>query len=108
MKITQEEQQKGQELYQELVQKAWEDTNFKERLIEDPNAVIAEITGKKASDRKIIVEDQSNDSYIYLNIPTKPHLDELELTEEQLEAVSGGLSHILIFLSAAALGYATR
>lgn len=40
---------------------------------------------------RLIVEDQSNTDIIYLNIPQKINLENFELTDEQLELVSGGL-----------------
>ena len=78
MKITQEQQQKGQELYQELVQKAWKSATFKEQLISNPEATIEEVTGVKSnfgSATKIVVEDQTDSNIIYLNIPQKVNLD---------------------------------
>jgi hypothetical protein len=94
MKITLEQQEKGKQLHQELVQKAWESATFKEQLINNPEATIAEITGVKSkttNDIKIVIEDQTDANIIYLNIPQKLDLDNLELTEEQLELVAGGL-----------------
>ena len=97
MKITQEQQEQGQELYQELVQKAWESSTFKEQLINNPNLAIEKVTGRKVnfdkmdSDNiKFKVEDQSDPNIIYLNIPQKIDLENVELTPEQLEMISGG------------------
>jgi ABC-type uncharacterized transport system ATPase subunit len=93
MKITLEQQEKGKQLHQELVQKAWESATFKEQLINNPEATIAKITGVKSntsSDVKIVVEDQTDANIIYLNIPAKVNIEDFELTEEQLELVAGG------------------
>ena len=93
MKITIEQQEKGKELYDELVQKAWDSTTFKEQLINNPEGTIEEVTGispKLPKDTKVVVEDQTDASIIYLNIPQKVDLEDFELTEEELEAVSGG------------------
>jgi len=92
MKVTQEQQNKGQELYQELVQRSWEDASFKERLIANPNATIAEVTGNETSDQNIVVEDQTDAKTIYINIPARVDVDQLELTDEQLETVAGGVT----------------
>jgi hypothetical protein len=87
--ITLEQQKKGEELMQTLVQKAWESASFKEQLVNNTDTTIETIIGKKV-DVKFFVEDQSNESIIYLNIPRKVELTEIELSDEQLELVSGG------------------
>ncbi len=82
---------KGQKLLQTLIARSWEDENFKQELIANPVSVIEKITGKSISnDKKVFVIDQSNSDHVYINIPAKSNLDDLELTEDQLEAVAGG------------------
>ncbi|HEX8378606.1 MAG TPA: NHLP leader peptide family RiPP precursor [Pedobacter sp.] len=89
--ITQEQQKQGAELLKTLAQKAWESSTFKNQLIENPIATIESVTGQKMQpDINVIVEDQTDTSKVYLNIPRKIELDELELTDEQLEMVAGG------------------
>lgn len=93
MKITQEQQKQGQELYQQLVEKAWEDTNFKKQLITSPVDTIKTFSEGKVNfhnEVSVVVEDQSNQSIIYINIPKNVNIEDFELTEEQLEIVSGG------------------
>ncbi len=92
MTINLEQLVKGQELYQELVANAWESATFKEQLINNPDSAIAEVLAKPdfKSNFKFEVEDQSNKDIIYLNIPRKLDFDNIELTDEQLEIVSGG------------------
>ena len=88
MEFTQE-----QKLYAEIVQKAWEDTSFKEELIANPVAAIEKLTGKKMNlpeGKTFVVRDQTDESTVYINIPAKTQLD-AELSEEQLEAVAGGV-----------------
>jgi arginyl-tRNA synthetase len=90
MEFTQE-----QKLYAEIVQKAWEDTSFKEELIANPVATIEKFTGKKMSlpeGKTIVVRDQTDESTVYINIPaaSKQSVD-AELSEEQLETVAGGM-----------------
>ena len=90
-----EQQEKGAELLRTLTMKAWESASFKEQLINNPVATIEQVTGKSLSflgDKKIVVADQTNDSVIYINIAAQPKIDELELTEEQLELVAGGVT----------------
>ena len=88
-----EQQQKGQEILNTIIRKSWEDEAFKQKLISDPRAIIAIETGNPLdaeSKTQFIVEDQTNTDFVYLNIPRKIDLNELELTDEQLEMVAGG------------------
>jgi hypothetical protein len=99
MKYTQEQQKQGAELMKALVEKAWENASFKDQLVKNPTAAIEEFTGKgftMPEGKKVVVEDQTDNSVIYLNIPAEPNLDELELSAEQLEKISGGLTPTFI------------
>lgn len=90
-------QNKEQEILQKVISKAWSDTSFKKRLIEHPVEVIEELTGSKINlpDGKILViNDQTDDKFIHVNIPPEPIIDEMELSEEQLETIAGG-KHVL-------------
>ena len=81
-----------QKVYAEIVQKAWEDAEFKKELLSNPVAAIEKLTGKKLNlpeGKTLVVRDQTDDATIYINIPSKVELD-AELNEEQLEAVAGG------------------
>lgn len=85
---------KGQELLGTIISKAWEDASFKEFLVKDPVAAIEQITGKSLQlpeGQNIVVRDQTDESTIFINIPAKQKLDDVELTEDQLEAVAGGV-----------------
>ena len=94
MKIMQEQRQKGQEVYGQLIRKASQSHVFKKNLIENPHQTIENEIGNgfrfSTNRNNIIVEDQSDEKIIYLNIPRKINLDELELTDEELEKVAGG------------------
>jgi len=84
---------KEQKLFQTVVQKAWEDTGFKNELISNPIKAIENLTGEKVKlpkDKTIVVRDQTDASIVYINIPAEPNMDNMELTEEQLEIVAGG------------------
>ena len=91
--ITVEQQKYGAKLMNTLAQKAWESSTFKEQFIKNPATAIQEVTGKPFAmpeNKKLVVEDQTDPSIIYLNIPSKPDYSEIELTDEQLEIVAGG------------------
>ena len=88
MEFTQE-----QKLYAEVVQKAWEDAEFKNELIANPIQAIEKLTGKKLSlpeGKTLVVRDQTDESTVYINIPAMPQMEE-ELNDAQLEAVAGGV-----------------
>ncbi|WP_420551236.1 NHLP leader peptide family RiPP precursor [Tenacibaculum aiptasiae] len=88
MKLTRE-----QKLLQTIIHKAWEDNSFKKHLIENPIDAIKNLTGenvKVPEGKTIVVRDQTDSSFIYINIPAEPNMDDMELTEEQLEIVAGG------------------
>jgi hypothetical protein len=98
MKNSLEVSQRGADLMQSLVHKSWEDSDFKNHLIKSPVSTIEKFTGKTANFNqynRIVVEDQTDPSIIYLNIAAQPNLDELELSESQLESVAGGVSPIV-------------
>lgn len=81
-----------QKLYAEIVQKAWEDDEFKKELVANPIEAIEKFTGGKLNlpeGKTIVVRDQTAEDTVYINIPQKREVD-AELNEEQLEAVAGG------------------
>ncbi|GAB3244595.1 hypothetical protein GCM10027346_42350 [Hymenobacter seoulensis] len=88
---TSEKQKQGAELIKTLAHKAWESSSFKDQLVKNPVSTIESVTGHKLAENvKVVVEDQTNASVIFLNIPRKPNYDEMELTDEQLETIAGG------------------
>lgn len=98
MEITQE-----QKLNSQVIQKAWEDPQFMSELIANPVATIEHLTGHKISlpeGQKLVVVDQSDASTVYFNVPQRISVDTLELTEEQLEMVAGGITPTFV-----AIGY---
>ncbi len=96
-----------QDLLSRLVSQSWKDESFKKSLISNPVETIENFLEKpiylKNGGNQIVVEDQSDKSILYLNIPARPNFDELELTEEQLELVAGGGTPVL-YVAAVAVG----
>ena len=88
------EQKQGEELLKNLIQKAWDNPEFKNQLVTNPKETISKEIGKEfelPNGRQLIVEDQTDSDKIFLNIPPQQlSLDDFELTDEQLEQVSGG------------------
>lgn len=88
-----------QQLLQKIIGEAWENESFKQELINSPVAAIEKLTGVKMEipeGKTIVVRDQTNESTVYINIPAEPSLDNVELNEEQLEAVAGGASPVIL------------
>ena len=86
-------EQRKQEIIEVVISKAWEDTNFRKELIADPVQAIEKLTGVKVvipEGKSLVFIDQTDKSKIYVNIPAEPEVENMELTEEQLEAVAGG------------------
>ena len=84
---------KDQELVQQVITEAWSNPGFKKELVKDPNAAIHKLTGKKLSipaGKTLKVYDQSNPDVACLNIPPQPNMDDVELSDQQLEAAAGG------------------
>jgi len=97
MEFTQE-----QKLYGQIVQRAWEDAQFKADLVANPVAAIEKMTGQKIDlpeGKSIVVRDQTEAGTVYINLPAKPNTEDVELNEDQLETVAGGASiwPIIIF-----------
>jgi hypothetical protein len=88
MELTREQQ-----IFHTIIKKAWEDSDYKNRLVENPVLAIEELTGETVripDGKKMVVCDQTDGSKIFINIPAEPNMDDMELTEEQLEIIAGG------------------
>ena len=88
MELTREQQ-----LFQTIINKAWEDESFKAELMANPHKAIEDLTGEKVQlpeGKQLVVRDQTSEEVIYINIPAEQKMDDVELNEEQLEAVAGG------------------
>lgn len=87
------EQTKEQRVLQQVINEAWENEAFKAELLGNPIKAIEKLTGEKLSlpeGKELIVRDQTHENVIYINIPQVAEVD-VELTDNQLEAVSGGV-----------------
>lgn len=68
-----EQQKKGQEILFRIISEAWENDAFKQALLESPEETLDHLFGKKfLTPKPIKVTDQSDPTYIYINIPVKP------------------------------------
>ena len=87
------------EFEQKLIQRAWEDENFKQELLSNPKAVFAKESGEKLPSDLEIEAIQETPNKVYLVLPNNPDstATEGELSEEALEAVAGGCCIIKSF-----------
>ncbi len=59
----------------------------------NPAEAIEKLTGQKLNlpqGKTLVVRDQTDETTVYINIPAKPNIEDVELNEDQLEAVAGG------------------
>ena len=84
---------KVEDVLKVVISKAWEDTTFRKILISDPITTIENLTGAKIrlpEGKELVINDQTDKNKIYVNIPTEPDFENVELSEEQLEKIAGG------------------
>ena len=105
--ITDEQQIESEEILKTLIKKSWNSSEFKNEFLKNPNEIISREMGKDFSlpeGQELVVEDQTDESTIFINIPRPAsYMDELQLTDEQLECVSGGEGVVLAFWIVTAL-----
>ena len=90
----QQRQQEQAEQYAQVVAKTWQDEAFKRRLVADPQAVLREQGLPLPAGKTVrMVEDTAETMHLVL--PTKPV--DGELSDEQLDQVSGGMLRELGF-----------
>jgi hypothetical protein len=77
------------QLEQKIIEKAMKDESFRKQLIEDPKFVIEKETGIKIPASLNVTVLEENPQTFYLILPPVIQEDE-ELTEAELEEVSGG------------------
>ena len=89
-------------LEQQLIEKAMKDPDFRKKLLENPKAVIQDVTGFELSpsvNLRILEEDPQTVFLVLPTIPAQP--DETELTANELEMIAGGRAEDFIIICTA-------
>jgi hypothetical protein len=73
----------------EIAIKAFQDPAFMEALRADPKAVMAKEYGSTLPDKVVVELVEESPTKLYLRLPPSPY--DLELSDEQLQVVVGGL-----------------
>jgi hypothetical protein len=76
----------------EIISKCWHDTAFKQRFLTDPKSVLAEYEIEVPEGLNVKVLEESPDM-MFITLPAMPPKAD-ELTEDQLDAVSGGAGNV--------------
>ncbi len=79
--------QRAEEMRQHLTDKAAESADFRQQLMSNPKAVVAEEFGIEVPENFSIQVHQSDANTLHLALPASS-----ELNEEQLEMIAAGLS----------------
>ena len=84
------------EIEVKVIAEAWKDESYKQKLLSNPREVIErEFNVKLSSDVNVTVmeEDSSN---LYFVLPMRPSLSDAALSDEQLEAIAGGVIPLVV------------
>ncbi len=90
-----EHKEKVNQLLEPIILKTYQDAEFKAEFMANPKEVIERETGEEIglpSGFNVSVVDKSDPFAIYITIPVNEEM--LELTDEELELVAGGVADI--------------
>lgn len=88
----QQKKEDFQTIWSKIVAKAWLDPAFKERLLDNPHAVLDSHAIQVPAGTQVMIVENTSDTF-YLVLPQKPSG---ELSEEDLAKVAAGMSGFAI------------
>ena len=78
------------EMERRLVQRSMEDESFRQRLLEDPKAAVAQELGTRLPEEVRVVAVEETTDTVYLVLPSaSPASETGELSDRELESVAG-------------------
>jgi hypothetical protein len=98
-------QRSRNEIEAHLVAKTWKDNSFKQQLLANPKATIEQEFGVQLPEALNIRIMQENAETLYITLPTRPSVNEDELSEKELETVAGGITPVTIGVTAAGAAF---
>ncbi len=90
-----------------IIAQAWKDEAYKQELFSNPKAVIEREFGVQMPAEVSVRVMEENPTNLYFVLPMRPDLSEVELSEEQLEGVAGGIAPIVAVAGIAVAAGAT-
>ncbi|MGF1470873.1 MAG: NHLP leader peptide family RiPP precursor [Rubrobacteraceae bacterium] len=81
-----------EEIRQRMMQRSLEDEEFRQRLLDDPRAVVEQEVGTSLPEGVEVRAVEESQDTVYLVVPPKPQgsAGSGDLSDKELEAVSGG------------------
>ena len=83
----------------QIIAKCWENATFKQKLMTNPVQTIQQETGctlDLPAGVQLVINDQSDARFEHFNIPAQNSYEDVELSEEELDCVSGGTGPLKI------------
>ncbi|WP_308466559.1 NHLP leader peptide family RiPP precursor [Rathayibacter soli] len=70
-----------------IVARSWEDPDFRSKLLADPTATLNANGFHVPAGKSVVMVEEDSDTVVHMSLPQRP----TELSDEQLDAVSGGI-----------------
>jgi hypothetical protein len=91
----------GEKKFGEIISKCWKDSAFKKRFLSDPKGVLKEHAIEIPPNVQVKVVENTADQ-LYITLPPSPQASGREMSDAQLDQVSGGT----LTLSSSTLSFA--